>query len=549
MSPGEVGYSGRRRVVVVGHDVLAATRRVQWHAARLPPHERVPQPRVCGFPCRFARHAHDTLRVCQQEPKSAPGSGSEKCTNRGASEWRGGEAVGRAGAALGRRAPAGRGGRGLVLARPLSPKACAELAGVSYHTILRAIRSGHPRAFHPPGTTIYRVAPEDFHDWLYGAPVASRPSSRPQRARTLRTGTPMRVASRPHGHRERGGSERERGYPAAGRQASSALARRHRAMVSALAYGGLRPEEMLALIWADVRPEALIVERALARGELRGDDLRKRHNRVVRLLARLAKDLAEWRLACGRPSEATLVFPRADGGPWRDHDWRNWRRRVYQPVARAVRLEAPRPYDLRGSFVSLLIQENRTVVDVAAQAGHTAETCLRQYARLFRDAPAEPVPAEVAIRQAREALRRAGADAAPRSSCSGPEALCRTRTDDPFLTMVVGKVAALWPGSQCACTQLQFAPCRSRQRRAGFGTLRYPVGTRRREPPDRASRPTRGRRRPGATAARSCQSRQSTAIANALQISRILTSASRPSRSTRTATETLSTESRLTAQR
>jgi hypothetical protein len=302
MSPGEVGYSGRRRVVVVGHDVLAATRRVQWHAARLPPHERVPQPRVCGFPCRFARHAHDTLRVCQQEPKSAPGSGSEKCTNRGASEWRGGEAVGRAGAALGRRAPAGRGGRGLVLARPLSPKACAELAGVSYHTILRAIRSGHPRAFHPPGTTIYRVAPEDFHDWLYGAPVASRPSSRPQRARTLRTGTPMRVASRPHGHRERGGSERERGYPAAGRQASSALARRHRAMVSALAYGGLRPEEMLALIWADVRPEALIVERALARGELRGDDLRKRHNRVVRLLARLAKDLAEWRLACGRPA-------------------------------------------------------------------------------------------------------------------------------------------------------------------------------------------------------------------------------------------------------
>jgi hypothetical protein len=129
------------------------------------------------------------------------------------------------------------------------------------------------------------------------------------------------------------------------------------------------------------------------------------------------------------------------------------------------------------------------------------------------------------------------------------EALCRTRTGDPFLTMVVGKVAALWPGSQCACTQLQFAPCRSRQRRAGFGTLRYPVGTRRREPPDRASRPTRGRRRPGATAARSCQSRQSTAIANALQISRILTSASRPSRSTRTATETLSTESRLTAQR
>ena len=68
-------------------------------------------------------------------------------------------------------------------------------------------------------------------------------------------------------------------------------------------------------------------------------------------------------------------------------------------------LAAPRPYDLRGSFVSLLIQEGRTVVDVADQAGHTAETCLRHYARLFRDAPAERVPAELAITRARQAIR------------------------------------------------------------------------------------------------------------------------------------------------
>src|SRR4051794_33626352 len=46
------------------------------------------------------------MGTCQQEPKSAPGSGSEKCTTErsrgGRVEWRGGEAVGRAGAALGR---------------------------------------------------------------------------------------------------------------------------------------------------------------------------------------------------------------------------------------------------------------------------------------------------------------------------------------------------------------------------------------------------------------------------------------------------------------
>lgn len=49
------------------------------------------------------------------------------------------------------------------------------------------------------------------------------------------------------------------------------------------------------------------------------------------------------------------------------------------------------PYDLRGSFASLLIQEGRNVVDVAKQLGHTPETCLRYYARLFDEAPERPV--------------------------------------------------------------------------------------------------------------------------------------------------------------
>jgi excisionase family DNA binding protein len=80
----------------------------------------------------------------------------------------------------------------LTLDQPLAPKDCAELAGVSYHTILRAIRGGHLRAFQPPGTTLYRVAPEDFHVWLYGHPVEPTASPAPERAQTRRTGTPRR---------------------------------------------------------------------------------------------------------------------------------------------------------------------------------------------------------------------------------------------------------------------------------------------------------------------------------------------------------------------
>jgi integrase len=63
-----------------------------------------------------------------------------------------------------------------------------------------------------------------------------------------------------------------------------------------------------------------------------------------------------------------------------------------------------RPYDLRGSFASLLIQEGKNVVDVAEQLGHTPATCLRYYARLFDEAPEHAVPAEEAIRAARRHL-------------------------------------------------------------------------------------------------------------------------------------------------
>jgi Site-specific recombinase XerC len=185
------------------------------------------------------------------------------------------------------------------------------------------------------------------------------------------------------------------------------LGPRDATMVSVLAYAGLRPGELLALEWRDISADVIAVDRAVACGELRGDDRTKRHARDVRLLEPLARDLKEWRLAAGRPAGRQLVFPRADGTIWQDEDWRNWRKRVYRPAARAAGLTSLRPYDLRGSFVSLLIHEGYTVVDVADQAGHAAETCLRYYARLFRDAPppSERVPAETAIAAARNAMQ------------------------------------------------------------------------------------------------------------------------------------------------
>ena len=86
-------------------------------------------------------------------------------------------------------------------------------------------------------------------------------------------------------------------------------------------------------------------------------------------------------------------LPRPDGDPWRNDDYRNWRGRVFVPAAKAAGSSEPRPYDLRHSFVSLLIQEGVSIVEVARQAGHSPEECLRTYAHTFEEFdPADRTP-------------------------------------------------------------------------------------------------------------------------------------------------------------
>lgn len=174
---------------------------------------------------------------------------------------------------------------------------------------------------------------------------------------------------------------------------------RHRdaTIVSVLAYAGPRPySEALALRWEDVRDRTL---RVYGR--------KRRRNRTVDLLAPLHQDLAEWRLASGRPDARQLVFPTDDGDEWKDHDCRNWRKRVFKPAAAAVGLEADaHPYELRHSFVSLLLHEGRlSVVEIAEQLGHSPVMTLGTYAHVVAELKGAPkVSADEQIRQARLAV-------------------------------------------------------------------------------------------------------------------------------------------------
>jgi hypothetical protein len=70
--------------------------------------------------------------------------------------------------------------------------------------------------------------------------------------------------------------------------------------------------------------------------------------------------------------------------------------------AAAAGVNKARPYDLRHSFISLLIAQGATVVEVARQAGHSPTVTLGTYAHLFDEfAEAPRTSAEEVIHAAR----------------------------------------------------------------------------------------------------------------------------------------------------
>ena len=166
-------------------------------------------------------------------------------------------------------------------------------------------------------------------------------------------------------------------------------------IVSLLAYAGLRPVEDRGARWGAVRDRTLRVS-ASKTGRVRHIDL----------LPPVAQDLAEWRLASGRPSDGELIVPRPTGGEWTREDWADWRRRIWRPAAINAGMTGDlRPYRLRASFVSLLLWASEDLPYVAEQAGHSVATLARHYAGVIRELRGQPrVPAEEAIRRARAAV-------------------------------------------------------------------------------------------------------------------------------------------------
>jgi integrase len=101
------------------------------------------------------------------------------------------------------------------------------------------------------------------------------------------------------------------------------LTQRDAALVSLLAYAGLRPDEATKAKWGDLYERTIHVHAS-----------KTERARTIKLLQPLAQDLAEWRMASGRPPNDALIFPTHDGDEWQLHDRQNWRRRIYQRAAK-----------------------------------------------------------------------------------------------------------------------------------------------------------------------------------------------------------------------
>ena len=131
-----------------------------------------------------------------------------------------------------------------------------------------------------------------------------------------------------------------------------------------------------------MREQTLIERAAEPDGSIK--PTKNEQRRTVKLLAPLAHDLLEYRLAAGRPSASRLLFPDDNDRLMTKTQWQVWRRDRWGRACRDAGLTpTPRPYDLRHSFASLLLAEGHLPLYVSRQLGHSLTVLLSTYAHLI----------------------------------------------------------------------------------------------------------------------------------------------------------------------
>lgn len=147
----------------------------------------------------------------------------------------------------------------------------------------------------------------------------------------------------------------------------------YRGYVEFLAFTGFRPEEAIALTWADIKNDRIIVSRAYSQGILKSTKTYESRNFPVN--AQLDK------LLRGLPRTRNLVFPSPEGGYINQHNFgeRYWKPIVKKLVA-AEKVEEYLPtYNLRHSWITRMLRSELDIATVARLAGNKPDTIMKHY--------------------------------------------------------------------------------------------------------------------------------------------------------------------------
>jgi integrase len=143
--------------------------------------------------------------------------------------------------------------------------------------------------------------------------------------------------------------------------------------VKFLALTGFRPEEAIALCWADIKGSEIVVSKAYSQGILKvTKTYEARSFPVNSQLAQLLKSL---------PKKQNLVFPSVESGHINQHNFneRYWKPIVKQLVASGKVNEYLPTNNLRHSWITRMLRSGLDIATVARLAGNKPDTIMRHY--------------------------------------------------------------------------------------------------------------------------------------------------------------------------
>lgn len=147
----------------------------------------------------------------------------------------------------------------------------------------------------------------------------------------------------------------------------------YRGYVEFLALTGFRPEEAIALTWADVKGREIIVSRAYSQGILKSTKTYEARSFPVNpQLANLLKSL---------PRTQNLVFPSVEGGHINQQNFgkRYWKPIVEQLAVSGKVAEYLPTNNLRHSWITRMLRSGLDIATVARLAGNKPDTIMKHY--------------------------------------------------------------------------------------------------------------------------------------------------------------------------